>query len=174
METTNALDFLGKTVTLEIDRPLGSKHPRHGFVYPLNYGFVPHTLSPDGAELDAYVLGVSVPLAEFTGSCIAVIHRTNDADDKLIVAAAGQSYTDDDIRRATWFQEQFFQAVILRRISLSASHGNEDSSLCRQESGSLAIWLWSGRAGLFAAGSRFGLPEPSASHGRPGRSPGRP
>ena len=100
-------------MTLKIDRPLGSKHPRHGFVYPINYGFVPHTLSPDGAELDAYVLGVFVPLAEFTGQCTAVIHRTNEADDKLIVCAVGQSYTHEEIRSATRFQEQFFSSVIL-------------------------------------------------------------
>lgn len=114
MEITNALNFLGKTVTLEIDRPLGSKHPRYGFVYPLNYGFVPHTLSPDGAELDAYVLGVSVPLAEFTGQCFAVIHRMNDDDDKLIVAAAGRSYTDAEIQTVTQFQEQFFESRLVR------------------------------------------------------------
>ena len=114
MAFTNALDFLGKAVTVTIDRPLGSRHPRHGFVYPLNYGFVPHTLSPDGAELDAYVLGVSEPLSEFTGQCLAVIHHTTDDDDKLIIAAAGQSYTDDNIRRETRFQEQFFQSIILR------------------------------------------------------------
>ena len=98
---------------MKIDRPLSSHHPRHGFVYPLNYGFVPDTLSPDGAELDAYVLGVSVPLSEFTGQCLAVIHRTNDDDDKLIVCAAGQAYTGEQIRAATQFQEQFFSSVIL-------------------------------------------------------------
>lgn len=101
-------------MVVKIDRPFGSKHPRHGFVYPLNYGFVPDTLSPDGAELDSYILGVSEPLAEFTGQCLAVIHRTTDDDDKLVICVAGQSYTDDDIRRATWFQEQFFQSIILR------------------------------------------------------------
>ena len=88
---------------LEIDRPLGSKHPRHGSAYPLNYGFVLGIFSPDGAEMDAYVLGVSVPLAALTGECIAVIHRTNDDDDKLIVVPAGLSSTDDEIRSATLF-----------------------------------------------------------------------
>ena len=112
MEITSATDFLGKTVTLKIDRPARSRHPRHGFTYPINYGFVPGTLSPDGAELDAYVLGVLEPLAEFTGQCIAVIHRTNDDDDKLVVCAAGQSYTEEDIRASTHFQEQFFFSVI--------------------------------------------------------------
>ncbi len=114
MEITNAEDYLGEIVTLKIDRPAGSLHPRHGFPYPINYGFVPDTLSSDGAELDAYVLGVPEPLAEFTGPCLAVIRRTNDADDKLIVCAAGQSYTDDEIRSATWFQGQFFDSFILR------------------------------------------------------------
>lgn len=112
MAFTNAADFLGKIVTLKIDRPLGCQHPRHGFVYPLNYGFVPGTLSPDGAELDAYVLGVSEPLAAFTGQCLAVIHRTDDDDDKLIVCPAGQSYTEKEIRAVTYFQEQFFSSAI--------------------------------------------------------------
>ncbi len=99
---------------VQMDRPLGSLHPRHGFLYPINYGFVPDTLSPDGAELDAYVLGVPEPLSAFTGQCLAVIHRTNDDDDKLVVCAAGQAYTDSEIRSATRFQEQFFNFVILR------------------------------------------------------------
>jgi len=111
---TSALDYLRKPVTVQIDRPLGSRHPRHGFIYPLNYGFVPGTLSPDGAELDAYVLGAAGPLTEFTGRCIAVIHRTNDDDDKLVVAAEGQAYSDGEVRDATRFQEQFFRSVILR------------------------------------------------------------
>jgi inorganic pyrophosphatase len=111
---TNALDYLHKTVTVQVDRPLGSRHPRHGFLYPLNYGFVPGTLSPDGAELDAYVLGVFEPCADFTGECLAVMHRTNDADDKLIVVPTGSTYSDDQIRALTEFQERFFTVVILR------------------------------------------------------------
>lgn len=46
---------------------------------------MPGTIAPDGEEIDAYVLGVFEPKEEFTGTCIAVIHRTNDDDDKLIV-----------------------------------------------------------------------------------------
>ena len=76
-------DFLGKIVTVKMDRPLGTKHPKHGFVYPVNYGFIPNTVSGDGEELDAYVLGIDKPLDSFTGRCIAIVHRTNDNDDKL-------------------------------------------------------------------------------------------
>lgn len=51
-----AKKFLGKEVAAVIDRPLGSKHPEHGFVYEANYGYVPGTKVPDGGELDAYFL----------------------------------------------------------------------------------------------------------------------
>lgn len=72
-----AIDFLGKSVTIKIDRPLGSKHPKHSFVYEVNYGFVPGTKAPDGEEIDAYLLGVNEKVEEFTGKCIAVVHRKN-------------------------------------------------------------------------------------------------
>lgn len=106
--------YLGKIVTVKMDRPLGSKHPKHGFVYPVNYGYIPNTTSGDGEELDAYVLGIDKPLDEFTGQVIAIIHRTNDDDDKLVVVEKGKSYTDEQIRELTNFQERWFDSVILR------------------------------------------------------------
>jgi len=111
---TNAKDFLGKMVDVTIDRPLGSRHPKHGFEYQLNYGFVPDTQSPDGEELDAYVLSITKPIKIFRGRCIAVIHRTNDDDDKLIVVPDDTIITDEHIRQATYFQEQYFQSEIIR------------------------------------------------------------
>jgi inorganic pyrophosphatase len=115
---TQAQDFLGKTVTVSIDRPLHSRHPKFDWVYALNYGFVPDTLSPDGEGLDAYVIGVDRPVEQFVGECIAVIHRTDDDDDKLIVVSEDRKeLTDDEIRAATYFQEQFFHSEILRDLS---------------------------------------------------------
>lgn len=111
---TNARQFLGTTLTVTIDRPLGSMHPRHDDIYyPVNYGFVPGTISPDGAELDAYVLGVFAPTETFTGLCIGVIHRTNDQDDKLIVVPEGKRYTRSQIRALTEFQERFFTSTLI-------------------------------------------------------------
>lgn len=113
-EITNPVEYIGKNVTIKIDRQLGSKHPKHNFVYELNYGFVPDTISPDGEELDAYLLGIDTPVETFTGRCIAVVHRTNDDDDKLIVVPEGVEYSDEEIRALTHFQEQFFESVIVR------------------------------------------------------------
>ena len=107
--------MIGKIVTVVMDRPLGSKHPKHGFVYPVNYGYIPNTVSGDGEELDAYVLGENVPLQTFTGRVVAIIHRTNDNDDKLVVVKDGHCITDEQIRKATHFQEQYFHSVILRK-----------------------------------------------------------
>lgn len=106
--------YLNTIVTAKMDRPLGSKHPKHGFVYPVNYGYIPNTISGDGEELDAYVLGEHKPLEEFTGKVVAIIHRTNDNDDKLVVMQDGRNYTDDQIRALTEFQEQYFQSEIYR------------------------------------------------------------
>lgn len=107
------LRFLGKRVLVKIDRPLHSKHPKHGFVYELNYGFVPDTVAPDGEEIDAYVLGVDKPLEEFAGRCIAIIHRLNDNDDKLVIAPNGVEFYDEYIKKATDFQEKFFKSIIV-------------------------------------------------------------
>ena len=113
-EFASAVTYLGKNVLLTIDRPLASRHPKYKFRYPLNYGFVPNTLAPDGEELDAYVLGINEPLQSFNGRCVAYIHRLDDADDKLIVVPEGMQFSDEEIRRLTFFQEQFFTSEIIR------------------------------------------------------------
>jgi inorganic pyrophosphatase len=106
--------YLGKIVTIKIDRPLGSKHPKYELKYPLNYGFVPGTKMADGEELDAYILGVSEPIKEFAGKCIAIIHRIDDDDDKFVLVPEGLDLTDEQIRAATDFQEKYFKSDIVR------------------------------------------------------------
>ena len=111
----NARQFLGKKVSAKIDKPIGTRHPRHGFVYMVNYGFIPDTKAPDGEEVDVYVLGVFEPLEEFTGRCIAVIHRLNDNDDKVIAVPDGVDYNDKQIMALTEFQERFFKSKVIKR-----------------------------------------------------------
>ena len=79
-------DYLGKKITIKIDRPLGTRHPKHNFIYLLNYGYVPNTISDDVEELDAYLIGEFEPVEKSSGKVIAIIHPTNDDDDKLIVS----------------------------------------------------------------------------------------
>ena len=113
-DKVNAKDFLGKEVKVVVDRQLGTRHPKHSFMYMLNYGYIPNTISGDGEELDAYLLGVYEPVKEYDGEVIAYIHRTNDDDDKLIVVPKGIEYSDDAIKALTEFQERFFESEIIR------------------------------------------------------------
>lgn len=110
----NTKSYIGKLVEVKIDRPMGSKHPKHGFIYPVNYGYIQNTVSGDGEEIDCYVLGIFEPIDEFEGNCIAVIHRTNDNDDKLIVVPKEKEYSEDAIIALTEFQERFFESIIIR------------------------------------------------------------
>ena len=107
-------EFLNKEVNVCIDRKIGSRHPKWNFIYPLNYGYVPNTLNTDGEEIDCYVLGVFEPIDRFNGKCIAIIHRLNDDDDKLIIVPNEKKYSNDAIIALTEFQEQYYNIEIVR------------------------------------------------------------
>ncbi len=105
--------MIGRTVTVDVDRPLGSRHPEYPeLFYPVNYGYIPGILAGDGEEQDAYILGVEEPVRTFTGRVIAVIHRLDDAEDKWVLAPAGSVYTAEQIAAATAFQERYFRTWI--------------------------------------------------------------
>ena len=100
-------------VTVIVDRPMGTFHPNHPDLYnPVNYGYIPGTLAPDGEAEDAYILGVDHPVSAFTGRIIAVIHRRDDVEDKWVVAPEGTSFSEEQIRAAVHFQEQYFHSNI--------------------------------------------------------------
>lgn len=109
-----AKQFLGKEVEIIFDRPLGSKHPKHGFIYEVNYGYIEGVKAPDGEDLDAYFLGTGESLKTAKGIVKAIIHRLDNDDDKLVVMPATVSMSDDEVEAALNFQEQWFRHQILR------------------------------------------------------------
>lgn len=106
--------YLGKEIEITIDRPLGSLHPKHGFKYEANYGYIKDIKAPDGEELDAYFLGINEPVETAKGKVIAIVHRLKDDDDKLVIVPQGISLTDEEIEEAIHFQEQWFEHQIIR------------------------------------------------------------
>ncbi|NCD00702.1 inorganic pyrophosphatase [bacterium] len=118
MKNTKSLEiaekYLGEEVEVTADRPLGSKHPKHDFVYEVNYGFVKGVLAPDGEYLDAYYLGYNKPFEKRTGVCIAIAHRENNDDDKLIVVDKDNNLSDEKIMESIHFQEKWFKTIIIR------------------------------------------------------------
>lgn len=105
--------YLGKTIEIKIDRPIGSAHPKHlALVYPINYGYIPGVLGGDGKELDVYLLGVSKPIKEYKARVIGIVHRHNDVEDKLVAAPEGTIFTQTEIAEAVHFQEQYYESEI--------------------------------------------------------------
>lgn len=106
-------EIIGKTVTVTVDRPLGSCHPEYkDMYYPVNYGYIRGIMAPDGEEQDAYILGTDKAVTEFAGKVIAVIHRHDDVEDKWVVVPEESNYTKEEIRDQVQFQEQYFQSEI--------------------------------------------------------------
>lgn len=105
--------YLGQTVRITVDRPLGSHHPEdRDMIYPINYGYIPGTTGGDGEPQDVYLLGVKEPVTEYTAKIIAIVYRDNDVEDKLVAAPSGMSFTVQQIRAAIRFQEQYFRTKI--------------------------------------------------------------
>lgn len=109
------LSYLGKTVTVTVDRPIGSAHPNHpDMVYPVNYGFVEGITAPDGEEQDVYILGVDTPVQTFTGVVIGVISREDDIEDKWVVVPENLAGTEIcwecNVMHAVEFQEKYYKS----------------------------------------------------------------
>ena len=107
-------EYLGKTVAVVIDRPIGFHHVTKGIHlhYAVNYGFLPGVAGGDGEEQDVYVLGVAQPLETFTGRIIGVVRRRDDNEDKLVAAPEGMAFTSEQIEKEIHFVEKYFDSTI--------------------------------------------------------------
>ena len=106
--------YLGKTVHIGIDRPIGYVHQKetYALTYPINYGYIPGVLGGDGEEMDVYLLGVEIPVEEFDAHIIAIVHREDDVEDKLVGAPEGITFTREEIAATVHFQEQYYHSWI--------------------------------------------------------------
>ena len=106
--------YLGKTVTIGIDRPIGYVHHKgeKTLVYPINYGYIPGVLGGDEEELDVFLVGVDAPVREFTGRIIGIAYRADDVEDKLVMAPEGAVFTAEQMAVAVQFQEKYYHTTI--------------------------------------------------------------
>lgn len=110
----NLKSMIGKDVKVYIDRPLGSVHPTNkDIVYPVNYGYIKEFVALDGEYQDAYILGVNEAIDEFNGKVIAIINRTNDIEDKIVVAKKDSNISIKEIEKKVAFQEKYFKHKII-------------------------------------------------------------
>lgn len=106
--------YMGKTVDIVIDRPIGFIHHTKGVTlhYSVNYGYLPGVTGGDGEEQDVYVLGVDTPLERFTGRIIGAIRRRDDNEDKLVAAPVGMEFHQNQITEMVHFVEQYFDSKV--------------------------------------------------------------
>lgn len=106
--------YLGKTVNIKIDRPIGYVHKKENYTltYPINYGYIEGVFGGDGEELDVYLLGVDTPVNEYSAKIIGIVYRKNDIEDKLIAAPDNMIYNQAQIAEAINFQEQHYDTYV--------------------------------------------------------------
>ena len=106
--------YLGKTVDIKIDRPIGYVHKKENYclTYPINYGYIPGVIGGDGEELDVYLLGVNEPVTEYKAQIIGIIHREDDVEDKLVAAPINTFFTKGEIEQYVHFQEQYYKTTV--------------------------------------------------------------
>lgn len=106
--------YLGKTVTVTVDRPVGFHHVTKGIHlhYTVNYGFLPGIIGGDGEDQDVYILGIADPLKDFTGRIIGVVRRADDNEDKFVAAPEGMVFTAEQIREEIEFVEKYFDSTV--------------------------------------------------------------
>ena len=141
--------YLGKTVNIKIDRPVGYVHKKekYNLVYPINYGYIPGVVGGDGEELDVYLLGVSEPVTEYTCRIIGIAYRENDVEDKLIAAPIDKVFNQAEIAESIHFQEKYYKTTIesLYHKSCGAvvfrKNGSSKEYLCllQKESGRYSV-----------------------------------
>lgn len=107
-------EIIGRTVTVTVDRPLGSAHPNYAdMIYKVNYGYIEGLIAQDREEQDAYILGVHEAVDTFTGQIIAVIRRADDVEEKWVVCPENVTFSKDEIMKQVEFQEKYFKSEII-------------------------------------------------------------
>ncbi len=83
LEFWDLLDKLVAEHAMVIDRPRGSRHPRYpDYVYPLDYGYLAGTVSPDGGGIDLW--RGSLPGGAPVAVIVSVDYRKKDSEMKIL------------------------------------------------------------------------------------------
>jgi inorganic pyrophosphatase len=92
MSYWNHLEKLVTSSKITIDRPKGSKHPRHPeIVYPLDYGYLEETASNDGDGIDIWIGSLPEPRVEGVITTIDLLKR--DAEIKILYGCTESEIT---------------------------------------------------------------------------------
>ena len=88
-----SLDSLLAQSVIKIDRPKGTAHPkRRDLIYPVDYGFLKGTKSPDNAGIDIYVGSMEEPTIDAV-ICTVDLYK-KDSEIKLLFGCTDKEKGD--------------------------------------------------------------------------------
>lgn len=110
-EFWRAMEELISASEIVIDRPRGSRHPRHAdIVYPLDYGYLSNTTSTDGEGIDVW-LGSGEDRA-LRAALLSVDLEKRDSEIKLLL---GLSDAETEAIYAFYNEYPGMKALLIRR-----------------------------------------------------------
>ena len=106
----SVIDSLITQSEVVIDRPKGTKHPRFEFIYPLDYGYLKNTTSPDGGGIDVWRGKLPVNM------CDAIICTVDlqkmDSEIKILISCTEE---EKDVLMRFHNDSEYMKGVIIRR-----------------------------------------------------------
>lgn len=104
---------------IEIDRPKGTAHPkRDELIYPVDYGYLKGTKSPDNAGIDVYV-GSAGNLIIDAVICTVDLYK-RDSEIKLLVGCTEQE--KDEVFKIYSEYYETLQGILIRRVSYTTAN----------------------------------------------------
>lgn len=96
-------------ITMKVVYPIGSiSKSDPSMIYPVNFGYACGVSSANAERQEVYLLGVDIPVEEYTGVLIAKVHRNNDAGTLWIIAPENIRYNRQQIEEMIYFQEKYY------------------------------------------------------------------
>ena len=108
-EFWSAIDLLISSSQMVIDRPRGTRHPNHEFVYEVDYGYLKDTASMDGGGIDLW-RGSMEPSCDAIICTVDLLKR--DSEIKLLIGC-----TEEEKKMIMGFHNgtKFMKGILVNR-----------------------------------------------------------
>lgn len=114
MEYLCGRSFLGKSVTVIVDRPYGSLDQRSDGEMTCSCGYVQQPVTmEDCDDIEARIVGVYEPRETFTGTVIGIIYHQEDSNLHLIVAPPTWTINKEEIITQIGMVEQYYHTRMI-------------------------------------------------------------
>jgi inorganic pyrophosphatase len=116
-EFWEAIDKLLAESELVIDRPKGAAHPRYpSFIYPIDYGYLKGTTSPDGGGIDVWrgsCYKKGIDKSQMADAIICTVDlMKRDSEIKILL---GCTEEEKELIYKLQTQSEFMKGILIRR-----------------------------------------------------------